>query len=165
MSYSKKEFVEAALTEIGKGGLDFDIQPEEVEQGVERLDAMMAEWNVSGVRLPYPLAPDPMSTELDAKTNVPDWANKPIICNFALELAPSYGKEPSRQTKIGASSGYKSLLALAAQPNTVQFPETLPRGAGQKTWRTTRNPFFTNPTPRLPTGQGDNLDLPGRELK
>jgi len=161
MSYSKKEFVIAALTELGIADYEYDIEPGELQQGAQRLDAMVADWNAKGVRLPYPLPGSPADTDPTEKTNVPDHANETIITNLAVRLGPSYGKEVARDTKAIAKRAYESLLRLAAIPGTRQFPQTMPMGQGNKTWRYDGDPYFNAPVPNLGTGQGDNLDLPG----
>ena len=45
MGYSKRQFVEAAFAEVGLASYVFDLQPQDLEQALRRLDAMMAEWN------------------------------------------------------------------------------------------------------------------------
>jgi RNase H-fold protein (predicted Holliday junction resolvase) len=59
VGYSKRQFVEAAFAEIGLASYAFDLQPQDLEQVLRRLDAMMAEWNAKGIRLGYPLPGSP----------------------------------------------------------------------------------------------------------
>ena len=42
MGYSKRQFVEAAFEEVGLAAYAFDIQPQQLESALRRLDAMMA---------------------------------------------------------------------------------------------------------------------------
>ena len=56
MSWTKRQFINAALEEIGLASYVFDIQPEELESALRRLDAMMADWNAKGIRIGYPLS-------------------------------------------------------------------------------------------------------------
>jgi hypothetical protein len=51
MSYSKRQFVEAAFEEIGLASYVFDLQPEQIDSACRRLDTMMAQWNAVGIRL------------------------------------------------------------------------------------------------------------------
>jgi hypothetical protein len=56
MSYTKRQFVDAAFEEIGLASYVFDLTTEELlPRLVRRLDAMMAQWNAKGIRLGYPL--------------------------------------------------------------------------------------------------------------
>lgn len=142
MGYSKRQFITAAFEEIGLASYVFDLQPQQIESALRRLDAMMAEWNAKGIRLGYPLPSSPQFSDVDAQSEVPDSANEAIITNLALKLAPSYGRNPMPDTKITAKTAYNTLLSRAAMPMEQQFPDTLPSGAGNKPWRMYDNPFL-----------------------
>ena len=45
MGYTKRQFVTAALEEIGLASYVFDLQPEQLQSALRRLDAMISEWN------------------------------------------------------------------------------------------------------------------------
>ena len=156
MGYSKRQFVSAAFEEIGLAQYVFDLQPEQLQSAIKRLDTMMAEWNGKGIRLAYPLPGSPQDADLDEESNVPDYANEAIITNLAIRLAPSYGKQVSIDTKITAKQGYNTLLSRAAMPPEQQLPSTVPLGAGNKPWRVYNNPYVTPPVDRVKTGgEGD----------
>ena len=152
MSYSKRQFVEAALEEIGLASYVFDLQPQQVQSAVRRLDTMMAEWNAKGIRLAYPLPGSPQDTDLDEITTVPDSANEAIITNLGLRLAPSYGKQVSSNTLVAAKNAYNTLLARATMPPQQQLPGTMPAGAGNKPWRTYDDPFLRPPYAPVDSG-------------
>lgn len=152
MGYSKRQFIEAALEEIGLASYTFDMQPEQVESAMRRLDAMMAEWNGKGIRLGYPLPGDPQSSDLDEPSNVPDRANEAIITNLAIRLAPSFGRQVMNETKATAKMGYNTLASSASQPYERQLPGSMPSGAGNKPWRNQSSPFLPMPVDRVQTG-------------
>jgi hypothetical protein len=158
MSYSKRQFVTAAFEEMGLASYVFDLQPQELESALRRLDAMMAEWNAKGIRLSYPLPGSPEDSEIDAETTVPDSANEAVITNLAIRLAPSYGKSVSPDTRMIANAAYNTLLSLAAMPSQIQFPDTLPRGAGNKPVRYGR-PFFPKPEDPILSGQDGEINF------
>ena len=54
MGYKKRQFISAAFEEIGLASYVFDLQPEQLQSALRRLDAMMADWNAKGIRLGYP---------------------------------------------------------------------------------------------------------------
>lgn len=143
MGFTKKQFVRAALEEIGIADYVFDLQPEQMESALTRLDAMIAQWNSRGIRIGYPLPGSPEFSDLDYESNVPDAANEAIITNLAIRIAPSYGKVVSRETKMIANKSYKSLLSITSVIQERQFPDTLPAGQGNKTWRY-YDPFIRN---------------------
>lgn len=142
MGYSKRQFIEGAFEEIGLASYTFDLQPQQIESALRRLDAMMAEWNAKGIRLGYPLPSSPQFSDVSAQSEVPDSANEAIITNLALKLAPSYGRTPMANTMITAKTAYNTLLSRATMPMEQQFPGTLPSGAGNKPWRMYDNPFL-----------------------
>ena len=132
MGYTKGQFIEQALVEIGLAPYFFDMQPEQLNSVLLRLDAMMATWNAQRIRLGYPLSSSPQNSSLDEQTNVPDSANQAIITNLAVMIAPIFGKQINIETKKSARDGYKALLSIAARPEQMQYDSSLPLGAGNK---------------------------------
>lgn len=157
MGYSKRQFIAAALEEIGIG-TQFDIQPEQEESALRQLDSMMAFWNARGVRLGYPLPGSPESSDVTAESQVPDSANLAIITNLAIRIAPSYGKTVAADTKATAKLTLDTLMARAAFPRERQYPSSLPRGAGQKPWGTDR-PFINPPEDSVDAGPDGSIDF------
>ena len=151
MGYSKRQFVTAAFEEIGLASYVFDLQPQDLETALRRLDAMIAEWNAKGIRLGYPIPSSPQSSDIDAQSEVPDSANEAIICNLAMRLAPGFGKTLNALTASTAKMGYNTLLSRAAMPMVQQFPRTLPAGAGQKPWRWD-DPYMPQPIDPVTAG-------------
>jgi len=159
MGYSKRQFIEAALEEIGLASYVFDLQPQQVESALRRLDTMMAEWNAKGIRLAYPLPSSPEFSDVDAESEVPDSANDAIITNLALRLAPSYGKTVMPGTLTAAKSGYNTLLSRATAPIEQQLPGTMPSGAGNKPWRTYNDAFLRDPIDPITVGPDGPLEF------
>jgi len=135
VSYTKRQFITAAFEEIGLASYVFDLQPEDLQTALRRLDAMMAEWNGKGLRLAYPIPLSPEDADLDTETTVPDWANEAVITNLATRLASGYGKTVPPDTKMIARQGYNTIMSRAAMPPQQQMPHSMPRGAGRKPWR------------------------------
>lgn len=145
MGYSKRQFVAAAFEEIGLASYVFDLQPEQLQSALRRLDAMMADWNGKGIRLGYPLPGSPQDSELDEPTLVPDSSNQAILTNLAIRLAPSFGKMVMPETKAVAKDSYNTLLQRATAPIPQQMPGTMPAGAGNKPYRNNDNPYLRPP--------------------
>lgn len=159
MGYSKRQFVEAALEEIGLAAYVFDASPQQLEAALRRLDALMADWNGRGVRLSYPLPTAPEFSDIDAESDVPDYANEAIILNLALRLAPSYGKQVMPDTKINAKNAYNTMMARTALPMEYQLPGAMPLGAGNKPWRVSYNEYVRPPVDPVLTGGEGKLEL------
>lgn len=154
MSWTKRQFVEQAYEEIGYAGYVFDLEPEQLQSAMRRMDAMLATWNAKGIRIGYPLPSSPQNSDLDDETNVPDSANEAIYTNLALKIAPTVGKAVSQDTKVSAKAAYDTLLMLAAVPPEMQLPNTMPSGSGNKPWRWDDS-FLNDPVdPLLAGGDG-----------
>jgi hypothetical protein len=151
MGYSKRQFVSAAFEEIGMAEYVFDLQPEQLQSALNRLDAMLAEWNAKGLRLGYSLPSSPQDSDLDEPTFAPDSAWEAIITNLAIRIAPGYGKAVSPDTRVTAKAAYNTLLQRAAFPLEQQLPETMPTGQGNKPWRWD-NPFVPRPVDPVDAG-------------
>ena len=145
MSWTKKQLILAALEEIGQGDSEFEATPAELESGLNRLDGMMAEWDRRGIKIGFPLSYTKGESDINGLSNVPTGTNEAVITNLAIRLAPSYGKVPSRETKVTAKNSLNAVLSGTGitTPPLRGLPAGVPLGAGNKTWRTggRDNPF------------------------
>lgn len=158
MSWTKRQFVTQAFEEIGYASYAYDLQPEQLQAGLRRLEALMGTWNGRGIRLGYPLSANPDTAELDDATNVPDSANEAIYSNLALRIAPIVGKQVSVETKATARSSYMELLSRFTKPQEQQLPGTMPAGAGNKPWRWD-TPFLPQPVDPLLAGDDGPIEF------
>jgi hypothetical protein len=157
VSYTKKQFIEAAYKEIGFSS--FDLQPDDYETALFRIDAMIAEWNSNGIRISYPLPGDPEDSVITSRTTSPDAANEAIMLNLAIRLAPRKGKVVPIETTKAATNAHRVLLLKGTQKITLQMPSTMPRGAGNKPWRSQKENFYRTPVDPVQTGSEGNLEL------
>ena len=95
-----------AFEEIGLANYNFDLQPEQFQSGLKKLDTMMARWNKNGIRIGYPLSSSPSTSNLNEDTNVRDSSLEAIYKNLAVRIAPSFGKVLSIDTKIEAKGSW-----------------------------------------------------------
>ena len=151
MGYTKRQFITGAFEEIGLADYVFDLQPEQLQSALRRLDSMMMEWNAQGIRLGYPIASSPQDSDLDTETNTPDSAWEAVITNLAIRIAPGYGKAVSPDTKVSAKGAYNILLQRATYPLEQQLPSTMPIGQGNKPWRWD-NPYVNRPADPVDAG-------------
>lgn len=159
MSWTKQQLIEEAFSELALAGYVFDLSPEEMQTALRRLDSMLATWNGKGIRLGYPLPSSADGSNLDDDSNLPDAAIEAVYLNLAVRLAPSYGKQLSQDTRNSAKAAYDVLMSRAAMPPQVQFPSTLPVGAGNKSWRTTDNPFMPTPCDPILAGEDGPIEF------
>lgn len=147
MAWTKRQLIESAFEEIGLANYVFDLQPEQLLFSLRRLDSMMATWNNKGVRLPYPITSNPDNSNLDDESGIPDAANEAVVLNLAIRIAPGLGKVVSMDTKVSAKKAYIELLGFSSVPEERQITD-LPRGQGNKAWRSTYFRFLPKPTKR-----------------
>ena len=160
MSWTKRQFITQAFEEIGLAAYVFDLTPEQLDSACRRMDAMVAGWNANGVRIAYPLATSPGSTNLDDDTNVPDFANEAIYLNLACRIGPSFGKIVSPETKLFASVAYSNVVGQTAEPTPErQMPQEMPRGQGAKPWRDTNNPYLNAPQEQVNAGSDGAIEF------
>lgn len=155
MSWTKRQLIESAFEELGLAPYVFELQPERMESALRKMDAMIAEWTKNGLQIGYN-APGDLASE----SGVALHDNQAVYLQLALRLAPSLGKVPSPDTKSDAESAMDTLYIAAAQPLQRQQPRDMPRGEGQKPWRTVYYPFMPPPdTAPISAPMTDNLDI------
>lgn len=145
MSYTKREIIEQSFNEIGLAGYVFDLSPEQLQTALRQLDSMMAMWASKGIQLGYPVSVHPNDSQLDQDSFIPLTATEAVYLNLGVRIAPGFGKAAPQETRVLAKMAYDTLLIQGATPRERQMPETMPRGAGQKPWRTVDNPFVQPP--------------------
>lgn len=162
---TKRFLCEMAFNEIGLAAYVYDIDPQEMTAMVNRLDGMMATWELAGIRLGYNRTADPLDSDPDQNSGIPDISNETVWTNLAIKAAPSYGKTLSSDTKNTAKQGYDLLLGLAmSNPPEVQPRGNLPIGAGAKRPNANGGPFINTPQDLLTTGPDGLLDLDGPSI-
>jgi len=160
VSWTKRELVQNAFEEVGLASYAFDLQPEQFQAGLRRLDNMMATWNSRGLRIGYPLTDNPSGSDLDQDSNVTDEAIEAIVSNLAIRLAPMLGKTVSPDTKASARSAYMALLSRRSNVLEKRIDvNAVPAGAGTKYWRFNGDPFLSEEERGLTVGPDDVLDL------
>lgn len=158
MGWTKRQFLEAAFTEIGLSDYVFNLQPQELESALRRLDTMVAEWGARGIRIGYPIPLSPGQSDLDEQTGVPDAANEAIITNLACRIAPSYGKQVLPGTMVNARSSWNTLYGKTTSVPQMQYPGSTPAGAGNKQWNQFYSPFVRPPVDQLLAGRDDAIE-------
>ena len=134
MSWTKKQIITQAFGELGLAAYVFNLTPDELADAQRRLDTMMGIWTSKNIIFTtvYPQPTSYGSGSIDADTNAPDDALEPMYLNLAIRLAPSFGKNPSPDTKAAAKAGLNTLLAQYVVGTEMSLCETV-LGAGNKT--------------------------------
>lgn len=160
MSWTKEQIVAEAYGELALQGYVFDLSPDEMQTGLNRLDLLMAKWEGKGIRLGYPMPSSPDDSDLSQDSNLPLHAVEPAFMNLAVSLAAGLGKTVTNETKRAAREGLAMLTTAAAYPQEQQIPSTMPRGAGNRPWRFITQPFYPRPDQDpLQISQGGGLNV------
>lgn len=145
MSWTKRQIVEQAFTEIGLASYVFDLSADQMQSALRNLDAMMGSWINKGVTLGFPIPGSPQDSVLAQDTGIPDYAAEALYTNLAIRIAPSYGKAVSAETRLTAKEALNGLMIQAALPNQMQHISGTPMGTGYKYISTTGDPFIPDP--------------------
>lgn len=159
MGWTKKQLIAEAYGELALQDYVYDLDPEEMQTALRRLDAMMAFWNSQGINIGYPIPSNPDDSKLDDDAGIPDAANEPVFMNLAVRIAAGKGKQLQPSTVMLAKEGYDFLSSRSAMPPEVQFPCTMPRGAGNKPFATTDQRFMSPPCEPLTTQGETTIDF------
>lgn len=157
MGWTKSDLISQAFESVGLASDVFELSAEQQQKALRTLDAMMAEWNGLGIRLGYPVPSNPGASAPNQDSGIPDYANSAVYLSLGIRLAGTVGKPVSSTHLAAAQRGYNSLLSKAAMPPEMQFPTTLPCGAGQKPWRGDNRPFLLEPEDELEAGPDDEI--------
>lgn len=163
MSWTKRQLIEDAYGELALAGYDFDLQPEELDAGLRRLDTMMATWLSLGLQVGYSLATSQSDSDLDQDSGLQMNAIEAVYMNLACKIAASKGKALPTSTTRNAKAAYDALILNVAksQVQEQQLAAGTPRGQGRKPWRTI-NPYVSTPdTAPLRVGNDGGLDFNG----
>jgi hypothetical protein len=163
VAWTKRDLVVNAYGELALAGYVFDLEPEEIQFGITKMDTMLASWDSKGVRLGYAIGHSPDGGDPDDDSGVAVRNVDAVVLNLAVALAASKGKQLAQSTLKGAKDAYDALFTAVAlsQVQQVQMPHGTPRGAGNR--RISNQPFL-QPADIAPIQQNDqtgNLDFLG----
>ena len=135
MGWTKKQVIEAAFEELALAGYVFDLDADQLEGALRKLDTMMADWGGDGIDIGYLLPATPDASNIDDDSGIPDTANQAVYMNLAVKLAAGRGKTLTAETRTAAARGYSKLLGAAVAPAANQSSGLPLNGAGNKPWR------------------------------
>lgn len=133
MSYTKRTIIQQAHAEIGLGSYAYDAQPEDLQDALLRLNALMAQWSGNGAQTGWPSVNVELADDLDADSNLPPDAVRGVICALAVDLAPGFGKVVARETKVAAREGKRLMTRKSSEiPQRQMDATSIPLGEGWK---------------------------------
>lgn len=125
----KRRIIEMAFGKCTLAGYEFGRTPEEINDAMSELNAMMLEHPFSGLGFVQPTYGLGTADEL---SGIPDDTLAAVATQLALRLAPNMGKTLSPEA-LGAIARSKALLeAKVAAIPTMPAASHTPRGAGSR---------------------------------
>ena len=161
MSWSKKQLLIQSFTEIGLADYVYDLTPQEMNSALLVMETLIAEWEGLGIRLNYPICFEPSDANINADSGLPMYAIAAVYLNTAVRIAASYGKVVQKETILNADTALRTLYVSFTQPPLMQYPGTIPAGAGNKYWRYNGDPFVRRPVGAIAPGPDSIFDFLG----
>ena len=150
----KKDLIDEAFERIGLSAYTFDMQPEQYQSALKKLDVMVASWGAIGIRIGYPISHNAELTEI---LNIPDSAIEAIVTNLSIRIAGSFGKVLSADDKLLAKQALNNLMIHTTEIIEMKLPNTLPSGAGNKKFR--NDEFIKKEVEQIEAGNYGLLDI------
>jgi hypothetical protein len=136
---TKRSLIETAAAEFGINSA-FDLSPEEMQEGLTRLNRIAAQWDGQGIRVGYNLG-----AGLDEDAGIPDTAENAFSLELAVRWSGSFGKVVSQDTRSAARAAWNALYASrGVRPQTARNP-ALPTGAGNRQGVLRGRTYFPEP--------------------
>lgn len=127
----KRQIIELAFGDIGSAGYEFGRNPEEVNDALLRLNALMREYPFSTLGYEQPGygvgSPDELS-------GIPDQWLSVVASKLALRICPMMGATMSTEAKASLASSMAQLNAAAATVPSMPFGRGTLAGAGNRRW-------------------------------
>lgn len=159
MALTKKFFCDKALAEIGLQSYVYDMDPQDYDNTLSTLNAIIAEWEGVGIQIgdwPQPADPSDMN-DLGTIVAPPQSNQRVIWCSLAVAIAPNFGVSPEGPTIAYAKDAYEKLLVRRVEIPQMQRPSTMPIGTGWN--RGIKDRQFYQQVAQLTTGTGQSLDI------
>lgn len=137
---TKRQLVEQAFTECSINGWEYDIEPDEKDTALTRLDALMRELQGRDLELGYSFPAQIGTGSLDDQLGCADQAFFALAILLAERLCPTMGKTQSKESRIALHNAMKALRSATTQIPTMQLAIGTPLGSGNKPW-STRYPY------------------------
>lgn len=128
MNITKGELVTRALKLLGVVDSITSADPEEIRDGLDTLDAMIAEWENHGIRLGYILPSGELPSMPDDESGLADVKVFGVAQNLAVNLAPMLGREAQPTVRSRAKLFYEGLFSVELIQR--QSDPMMPTGTG-----------------------------------
>lgn len=139
----KRRLVELAFGDLAMAGYELGRTAEEVNDALDRLDALMREWpfnKLGYIHRPYG------EGEPDELSGIPDETTNAVSAALALRLAAAMGATLPPEAKANLTRAMSTLYALKASIPTMPLSRHTPAGAGSGAYFLDETYDDVNPT-------------------
>jgi hypothetical protein len=160
VGWSKRAIVVQSFEEAGLAAVVFDLEPEQLDSALRKLDTFAAELVGQGIRTSYALSADPEGSDLDDDSGLPATDVSAYYLNLSLRIGPAFGKTIQPDTRNAAKAALDGLIKRSVVVGCVPYSSTLPRGTGNRRLGGRSRLFYPAPdlSPlRIVEGGGLNL--------
>jgi len=151
MSITKGTLANRILRLIGVNTRFVEAAPEQVIDVLHYVDDWMMANDGMGRRLGWPQNDEP---DPDTLTNLPNWAVMGVTNSVAVYVCPYFEKQIHPSLMINSAIGMQTISDNTVSNSTIQFPNTMPLGQGN---RTTYGQRYYRKDDRIST-EGDFLE-------
>jgi len=131
------DIIEGALKHLGVLVAETTVTSAETQDGLNDLNDMGEEFEVSGISVGYV-----SSLDVNAQLELPRSAVAAFKAELALRLAPQYERVVSPALARLAATTRSALLRVTQTNIKVELPDTLPIGSGNECPDITNRQFF-----------------------
>jgi hypothetical protein len=136
------QIISGALKLLGVRAAESPITAVELQDGLEALNDMGAEWEEDGIRIGF----EPV-TDATADLGIPRSSVSAFKANLAIRIAPEYSRIVSPALAKLGDDTMDALTKSVVFIGNVQYPGTLPLGSGNECDDFTDQRFFPQNTP------------------
>lgn len=129
---TKRLVVDMAYDEVRMAVPEFQVNPNELNTVLTKLDMLMSEWEVSGIYLGYNAPSIPGNGNLEDPIGIPNAALHSVALYLALRVSPAFGKALSGETKAAMALAMSNLRGMTAHIPNMRLPRTTPLGSGNR---------------------------------
>lgn len=121
------DLITGAFSEIGISAAETPIEAFMIQDGLDQLNDMAAEWETSGLGLGLvPVENDTDTVRLERGYVAA------VKLQLGLRLAPVYERPITQDQAAKASASWENVLRSLSIVTDVEFPSTLPLGSGNE---------------------------------
>lgn len=132
MSITKAKLADRIHKAIGVNSRFTEASPDQVIDTLTTVNDWMNSENGIGRRLGWIETPDDEDPNPSEETGIPPWSITGVVYQCAVLVAGYFGKVAAPHVIRGAASGMLTIQARTVEYQPVQYPNTMPRGTGNK---------------------------------